>query len=301
MVNAVTICLLYYIIYLPTFISLYTIYYFKYIGAIDKRRIIVSDWYVLIRQQYRIMDDVTFTNSSNSDFFVTDDDVHRSSSKIADTLDLAVCQPATMVHLRSLEQLTGRWTFLSMPQDVNLTAYGKQFSDEWPSFRVEVDCDVLSQAKDFATEETLDGRTQSSRGSDAKESTAPSGPNKFVRQCVAYIGRLFTLDFYRAVCLYFLPIVTFRNRGRSTYTNARWWFRCVGIVRLLITWPWIMMVIFILNGLHCVCMTFESLTHYHSIFTYRLKVPANVKAFVEIEFLFIDHHFICTTLIAKTF
>ncbi|KAE9537413.1 hypothetical protein AGLY_006436 [Aphis glycines] len=161
------------------------------------------------------MDHVNFTNNSNSEFFVTDDDFHRPSSKIVDTLDLAVCRPATMVHLRSLERLTGRWTFLSMPQDVNLTAYGKQFSGEWPSFHVEMECDVLSQAKDFATEETLDGHTQSS-GNDTKESTVPSGPNKFVRQCVAYVGRLFTLDFYRAVCLYFLSIVTFRNRGRST-------------------------------------------------------------------------------------
>ncbi|XP_026804887.1 uncharacterized protein LOC113548285 [Rhopalosiphum maidis] len=166
------------------------------------------------------MDDVNFTDGGRSEFFETDcdDHVHRSLSTIADTLDLAVCQPATAVQSRPLERLSGRWTFRSMPQDVNLTAYGRQFSDEWPSFHVEMECDIVdatTAAKDLVDKETTqtpDGGIRSP-GADAKDSTAPSHhPNVFVRQCVTYAGRVFTWDFYRTVCLYFLPIFRFRNR-----------------------------------------------------------------------------------------
>lgn len=190
------------------------------------------------------MDDFNFTDGGRSEFFETycDDHVHRSSSTIADTLDLAVCRPATAVQSRPLERLSGRWTFRSMPQDVNLTAYGRQFSGEWPSFRVEMECDVVdatTAAKDFIDEETTqtsDGGIRSS-GADAKDSTAPSRrPNVFVRQCVAYAGRVFTWDFYRTVCLYFLPIVRFRNRRWSTCTTIE--PVGIGCRYLIITWSW---------------------------------------------------------------
>ncbi|XP_025202859.1 uncharacterized protein LOC112599942 [Melanaphis sacchari] len=176
------------------------------------------------------MDDVDFTNSGRrSKFFETDDDdddAHRSPPTIADTLDLAVCRPASPGRVsRPLERLSGRWTFRSMPQDVNLTAYGKQFSGEWPSFlaeTLETVCDdddddattTPPSAEDFAVfPSAAQTRKLGGSGAGAKGSTAaPKRPNTFVRQCVAYAGRVFTWHFYRTVCRYFLPIATFRNR-----------------------------------------------------------------------------------------
>lgn len=168
------------------------------------------------------MDDVNFGNCLRSEFFETDDRddyIHCSSSTIADTLDLAVQRPTSTDHVRPLERLSGRWTFRSMPQDVNLAAYGKQFSGEWPSFHVEIDCGgsvvnakpTFALAKDSANEDTQDDGTLLP-GADGHNSSVPSCPNTFTGQCAAFVGRVFTWDFYRAVCLFFLPIVTLRNR-----------------------------------------------------------------------------------------
>lgn len=168
------------------------------------------------------MDDVNFRNSRRSGFFETDDDTSSSSSTIVDTLDLAVRRPASDEYVHPLERLTGRWTFQSMPQHVNLAAYGKQFSGEWPSFRgTETECcgagavvnaTTFAPAKEPANGETQDGGIPLF-GADGKNcSSAPNHPNAFARQCVAYAVRVFSWDFYRAVCLFFLPIVTFRNR-----------------------------------------------------------------------------------------
>jgi len=153
------------------------------------------------------------------------DDIHLSSSIIVDALDLAVQRPASTVHVRPLERLSGRWTFRSMPQDVNLTAYGKQFSGEWPSFRVEMDCGDGSSfvnttmtstcalvKPDSAFGETQDGGILSS-GANEKNSSASDRPNAFAGQCVAYVRRAFSWDFYRTVCLlFFQQIIKFRNR-----------------------------------------------------------------------------------------
>ncbi|CAI6350201.1 unnamed protein product [Macrosiphum euphorbiae] len=164
------------------------------------------------------MDGVDLAGNSRRSEILETVGIHCSSSTIADTLDLAVRQPASAVCGRALDRLSGRWTFLSMPQDVNLVAYGKQFSGEWPSFRVEMDCDGVVNAmptfaltKDSANEEAQD-RGKLLSGADEKNPSAPSRPNTFVEQCVAYVGRVFSWDFYRTVYLFFLPIVTFRNR-----------------------------------------------------------------------------------------
>jgi len=182
-----------------------------------------------------MMDDFNFDNCSSrrSEFFEAYsrrcDDIHRSPSRIVDALDLAVQRPASTVHVRPLERLSGRWTFRSMPQDVNLAAYGKQFSGKWPSFRVEMDCgddggssvvnatatQTCAQVKrDSANDETQDGGIIIlSSGADEKNSSISDRPNTFVGQCVACARRVFSWDFYRTVvCLFFQQIVIFRNR-----------------------------------------------------------------------------------------
>lgn len=163
------------------------------------------------------MDGVNLGNSRLSEILETDR-IHCSSSTVADTLDLAVRRPASAVCGRPLDRLSGRWTFQSMPQDVNLVAYGKQFSGEWPSFRVETDCGGVMNAtptsvptKDSSSVEAQD-RGKLLSGADEKNPSAPSRPNTFRGLCIAYIGRVFSWDFYRTVCLFFQPIVTFRNR-----------------------------------------------------------------------------------------
>lgn len=161
------------------------------------------------------MDGVNLGNSRRSEILETVG-IHCSSSTIADTLDLAVQQPPSTVCGRPLDRLSGRWTFQSMPQDVNLMAYGKQFSGEWPSFCIEMDCDGVvyatpTSALTKANEEAQD-RGKLLPGADEKNPSAPSRPNTFAEQCVAYVGRVFSWDFYRTMCLFFLPIVTFRNR-----------------------------------------------------------------------------------------
>lgn len=167
------------------------------------------------------MDYVNLGDRQRSEIFKTDDDrIRCSSSTVADTLDLAVRRPASTVHVRPLERVSGRWTFQSMPQDINLVAYGKQFSGEWPPFRVDMDCGgvaVNATPTCYAlTKDSGDGETQdlsiSLSGADDENLSAPSRPNTFVEQCVAYVGRVFSWDFYRTMCLFFLPIVTFRNR-----------------------------------------------------------------------------------------
>ncbi|KAL5243187.1 hypothetical protein ACI65C_010597 [Semiaphis heraclei] len=112
-----------------------------------------------------------------------------------------------------------------MPQDVNLAAYGKQFSSMWPSFRVEMDCGDDGSSVVNATamltcalikRGSANGETQDSvlsTGADEKNSSTSDRPNTFVGQCVAYVRRIFSWDFYRAaVGLFFQQIVIFRNR-----------------------------------------------------------------------------------------
>lgn len=136
------------------------------------------------------MDHVEFTNRRRSEF---------SSSLQADALDLAFPAACT-VRVRPLERLRERWTFQSMPQDVNLAAYGKQFSGGWPSFRGQ----APSVCKD-------DGRAPSAND-DMRAPSARSHPKTFAEQCVAYAGRIFSWDFCWTACMYLLPVVTFRNR-----------------------------------------------------------------------------------------
>ncbi|XP_015363591.1 PREDICTED: uncharacterized protein LOC107161623 [Diuraphis noxia] len=172
------------------------------------------------------MDDFDFDNCRRrSEFFEAYDyrcggDIRRSPSRIVDALDLAVQRPPSTVHVRPLERLSGRWTFRSMPQDVNLAAYGKQFSGEWPSFRVEMDCgssavntttSALVKRDTTKYDETQDGGILS-WSADEKDSSTSNRPNAFAGQCVTYVGRVFSWDFYRTVYLFFQKIVKFRNR-----------------------------------------------------------------------------------------
>jgi len=163
------------------------------------------------------MDYVNYSNNRRrSELFKTDDDddddVHRSPT-IADTLDLAVRRPASAVHVRPLERLRGRWTFRSMPQDVNLAAYGKQFAGEWPSFRVGPS-ERATETPDTSTVDAADEETPDSGGvvRPCRANGNSPAPNTFAGQCVAYAARAFSWDFYRTVCMYFLPTFTFRNR-----------------------------------------------------------------------------------------